>query len=93
MSGTKVRNTKASEIIAEWLGTDIDSVTEMVYKPTVYRDVRVYSWNDEPWSYFCCPRAGQKLPKGFKWRIAGYSWREADKGRPVYGVDYQDTKE
>jgi hypothetical protein len=85
----KDRISPANMIIAEFLDTDIDSVTEMVYQPTVYRTPRVYSWNDEPWSYFCCPREGQKPPNGFKWEIAGYSWRESNKDRPVYGVRYE----
>lgn len=89
MSGVKVRNTKG----AEYLGTDTDSVTEMVYQPNIYRTVRIYSWDDEPWSFYCCPKPGQKPPSNFPWRIAGYSWREAHKDRPVYGVHYDDIKE
>lgn len=95
MSGVKVRNTKASEIIAEWLGTDIDSVSEMVYQPTLFRTVRVYSWDDNPWSYFCCPKPGQKPPAlhgPTKWEIAGYSWRKDEKDRPVYGVKHENLK-
>ena len=88
----KDRINPANTIIAEFLDVDINEVTEMVYQPTIYRTPRVYSWNDEPWSYFCCPRVGQKLPKDFKWEIAGYSWREANKDRPVYGVRYENLK-
>lgn len=87
------RRSPANEIIAEFLGTDIDEVTEMVYQPTKYRTPRVYCWNDEPWSYLCCPRPGQKPPNGFPWKIAGYSWREAHKDRPVYGALYEDLKQ
>ena len=82
------RVSPAAEIIAEMLGTDINDVREMVYQPTRFRAPRVYSWNDNPWSYFCCPTKRQKLPGGYKWEIVGYSWRERHKGRPVYGVRY-----
>ncbi len=87
------RISPANLIIAEFLDIDIAEMVEMVYQPTVYRAPRVYSWNDEPWSYLCCPRPGQKLPKGFRWEVAGHSWREANKNRPVYGVRYENTKE
>ncbi len=88
----KDRVSPANLIIAEFLGTDIESVTEMVYQPTIYRAPRIYSWDDNPWSYFCCPRKGQKLPKGFKWEIAGYSWRKDAADRPVYGVRYDNIE-
>lgn len=86
------RISPAAEIIAEFLGTDIDSVRESVYQPTTYKSPRMFSWDDEPWSYFCCPTSRQKLPKGYDWEIAGYSWREAHKNRPVYGVRYETMK-
>lgn len=86
------RKSPTVEIIAEFLGTDIDDVRESLYQPTIYRNPSVYSWDDEPWSFFCCPTSRQKLPKmagmEMKWEIAGYSWREAHKNRPIYGIKY-----
>jgi hypothetical protein len=58
---TKDRVSPANLIIAEFLDVDINEVTEMIYQPTIYRAPRVYSWDDNPWSYFCCPRPGQKV--------------------------------
>jgi hypothetical protein len=83
------RATPATEIIAEFLGCDIEEVRDMIYQPTVYRSPRIYSWDDEPWSYFCCPTEKQRPPGTYAWEIAGYSWREAHKGRPVYGVRHR----
>jgi hypothetical protein len=85
------RKTTAAEIIAEMLGCDISDVREMAYQPTRHKSPSIYSWNDEPWSFFCCPTKVQKLPnlvarEKTKWEIAGYSWRETNKDRPVYGV-------
>jgi hypothetical protein len=76
----------APEIIAEMLECDIGEVKEMIYQPSVYRSPSVYSWNDSPWSFFCCPPARQRPPEGFDWEIAGHSWRESNRSRPVYGV-------
>ena len=81
----KDRVTPAATIIAEWLGCDINEVTEMVYQPTVYRSPRVFCGDDRPWAYYCCPTKRQKLPGGFKWEIAGRSWRNEHQDRPVYG--------
>ena len=95
--GVTTRKTTATEIIAEWIGCDINEVRDMVYQPTRFRTPRVYSWDDEPWSYLCCPTKGQKLPnvglvhETTTWELAGYSWREAHKDRPIYGVRW--TKE
>lgn len=83
----------ASLIIAEVIGCDWDEVREMVYQPTVYRSPRVYSWDDNPWSYFCCPTARQKLPKGFRWEEFGVSPFTAHKNRPVYGARYEAPKD
>lgn len=87
------RKSPASLIIAEVLGTDWDSVRETIYQPTKYRSPRVYSWNDEPWSYFCCPTKGQKPPGGFKWELFGVSPFKGREDRPVYGVKYENLKE
>lgn len=84
----KDRVTPAATIIAEWLGCDINEVTEMVYQPTVYRSPRIFSGDDAPWSYYCCPTARQKLPEGFKWELAGQSWRPIHQHRPIYGVKH-----
>lgn len=94
--GVMDRKSPAVEIIAEFLGVDIDEVREMVYQPTVHRSPKVYSWDDNPWSYYCCPTAKQKLPKmggdTMPWEIAGHSWREAHKHRPIYGLRYDKLK-
>lgn len=84
----KDRVTPAATIIAEWLGCDINEVTEMVYQPTVYQSPRIFSGDDAPWSYYCCPTARQKLPEGFKWELAGQSWRHSHQHRPIYGVKH-----
>lgn len=81
----KDRITSAATIIAEWLGCDINEVTEMVYQPTVYRSPRVFAGDDNPWAYYCCPTSRQKLPSGFDWEIVGQSWRQEHAGRPIYG--------
>jgi len=84
----KDRITPAATIIAEWLNCDVEDVTDIVYQPTVYKSPRISAGDDEPWSYYCCPTARQKLPKGFEWEIAGYSWRTDRQARPVYGVKH-----
>lgn len=85
------RVTPAAEIIAEWLGCDINEVTEMVYQPTIYRSPRIFAGDDAPWSYYCCPTARQKLPEGFKWEVAGLSWRPSHQHRPIWGVRHSNT--
>lgn len=80
------RKSPASLIIAEVLNCDWDEVRESIYQSTVYRAPRVYSWDDNPWSYLCCPTAKQKLPKEFKWELIGESPFSYHKGRPVYGA-------
>jgi len=87
----KDRVTPAATIIAEWLGCDINEVTEMVYQPTTYRSPRIFAGDDNPWSYYCCPTARQKLPAGFQWEIAGYSWRSDRQNRPIWGVRHSNT--
>jgi hypothetical protein len=92
------RKTQSAEIIAEFLDCDIDELLDMAYQVTVYRSPQVFSWDDNPWCYFCCPTARQKPPKGdfdengIGWEIAGYSWRPEHKDRPVYGVRYVPAK-
>lgn len=87
------RKSEASLIIAEVFGCDWDDVRECIYQPTVYKAPRIYSWNDEPWSYLCAPNKRQRLPKGFKWELVGYSPFEGHKNRPVYGVKYSSLGE
>lgn len=83
------RKSPASLIIAEVLSCDWDDVREMIYQPTNSGQAQMYGWDDNPWSYFCCPTKRQKLPKGYQWEIVGYSPFQGRETRPVYGVKYE----
>ena len=61
----------------------VQDVRDMIYQPTL-TSPRIYSWNDKPWSYLCCPTARQKCPKGYDWQKVGTAYNAPD--RPVYAV-------
>lgn len=75
----------APEIIATMLCADINDVDR--YQPSLFPTVGVYLV-DGP-HYYCCPRKGQKPPKGdrdgwdrdFDWRPA---WTHERSGRTVF---------
>jgi hypothetical protein len=75
---------QAAEIIGALFGCDVADIREMVYQPMRQIAPRVYSWNDKPFAYLCCPTKAQKCPKGIgKWEIVGTAYNEPD--RPIYG--------
>ena len=74
---------QAADIISTFIGCDIQDVWDMIYQPTL-TNPRIYSWNDRPRSYLCCPTAKQKCPKGYDWQRVGTAYNAPD--RPVYAV-------
>jgi hypothetical protein len=81
------RKKTAPEIIAEALGQDWEDIKCQRYQSTRYSAPAVYSWDDEPWSYLCCPSGSQKPPPDFPWQ------RITTGPRPVFAVAYKDLKE
>jgi hypothetical protein len=76
----------APELIADFMCEDLAEVKRAAYQTSRYRAPRVYARAGNPWLYLCCPAENQKPPKGFTWEIAGYSFRDQQKTRPIYGA-------
>jgi hypothetical protein len=83
----------APEIIADLFGCDIEEVRRVAYQPR-HHFSPVYSWDDSPWSYLCCPPAGRQPPKSIplKWEIVGSPWYDEAGARPVWGIQHKNTK-
>lgn len=75
----------AAEIIAFHIGSDIADVRDARYQPSRFAKVALYTIGDY---YYCAPRAGQALPKGYNWVQAGMEYE-----RMIYRAHMNDEGE
>lgn len=75
---TKQIRRSQAEIVAAFVGSDINDCRDMIYQPTVYVTTKVYCVGD---GYMCAPLAGRKPPEPehFKWEVCGQAY-----GRTIY---------